>query len=155
MEQKVIDVVRKALRESDPPGSVLLELEKLGDAAFDEIRQRLRGGGLSSREEVNALRRLSLLTRQACLGRKEEVLELAIERLSSDSRIVRSGAVHMVIATTLILEEYPTRASKAENRPGAVPSLRKRVQADVARAVERGIEEREVEFARRFLADVA
>jgi hypothetical protein len=50
-----------------------------------------------------------------------------------------------------MLEENPNLA-KAENRPGASPSLRERVKVAVGHAVRLGVDEEQAEFAREYLA---
>jgi hypothetical protein len=109
----------------------LLAFERLGHPAFDEICRRLRSGKLNPRQQVLALRRLA---RQFCAGRKEEILDLALERMESDNEIIRSGAVNTGIWMTRILEGAPNLASRPENKPGATPSLGERVRAKVRRA---------------------
>jgi hypothetical protein len=146
-------LINAALKYDAPPAAVLLQFERLGDRAFDEIRRRLDEGKLPPRRQVFALRRLALLTRQACANRTEELLELALVRLQDESAIVRSGATNTAIWITLGLERNPTRASKAENRPGAKPRLRERIQAEVTRALARGLDPQQEKFARDFLGN--
>jgi hypothetical protein len=64
---------------------------------------------------------------------------------------VWSGAVNTAIWTAIMLEENPNLA-KAENRPGASPSLRERVKVAVGHAVRLGVDEEQAEFAREYLA---
>jgi len=99
-----------------------------------------------------ALRVLARLTRQNCAKRKEEVLDLALENLKSDNPIVRSGAVNTAIWSVLILEGNPGLVTMPENLPAATPSLRDRVKAAVGQAVQRGVDEKQARFARRFMA---
>jgi hypothetical protein len=106
----------------------------------------------SPKQQRLVLRRLSLLTSQACAGRKEELLDLAMELLLSPDRVIGSGAVHMVICTVVILENTPSLVSRPENKPGATPTLRERIKAAVARAVQLGPNKRQDKFAREFLA---
>jgi hypothetical protein len=131
---------------------VLLRFERLGNTAFDEICRRLKSQSLSPLQQVLALRRLVRLTRQVCALRKEELLELAVARLKSDDPFVRSGAVNIAIWTAITLQENPGLVSKAENRPGANPSLRELVKTAVGQAVRLGADEEQAEFAREFLA---
>jgi hypothetical protein len=84
--------------------------------------------------------------------RKEELLELAVERLKSDDPFVRLGAVNTAIWTVIMLEVNPNLASKAENRPGASPSLRERVKVAVGHAVRLGVDGEQAEFAGENLA---
>jgi hypothetical protein len=145
-------LIDNVLRSEDVGDDVLLRLEKLGDAAFDEIRRRLMSELLAPPQQVLALRRLVRLTRQVCAMRKEELLELAIERLKSDDSTIRSGAVNTAVWTAAVLEQNPNLALRPENRPGATPTLRERVKAAVGRAVQLGVEERQAEFAREYLS---
>jgi hypothetical protein len=151
MDNTQQDLIDAVLSSEGVDDDVLLAVERLGDAAFDELSQRLRTGLLAPLQQVLALRTLSRLTRQNCAMRKEEVLELAVDRFRSDSRIVRSGAVNTAIWTAITLEENPKLATRQENRPGATPGLRARVKKALSHAVQLGIDEEQAEFARAYL----
>jgi hypothetical protein len=152
MEDEQRALIDDVLSNQEVGDDVLLRFERLGDTAFDEICRRLMSQSLSPSQQVLALRRLVRLMRQFCAMRKEELLELAVERLKSDDPFVRSGAVNTAIWTAIMLQENPSLASKAENRPGANPSLRERVKAAVGHAVRLGVDEEQAEFAREYLA---
>jgi hypothetical protein len=151
MDDRQLNLINKVLNNEGDDG--LLEFERLGHPAFDEICHRLRSGSLNPRQQVLALRRLARLARQSCLERKEEILDLALERMESDSEIIRSGAVNTGIWMTRILENVPNLAFRPENKPGATPSLRERVKARVNRAAQRGLDPVQRRLAEEFLSD--
>ena len=152
MEDEQRALIDDVLNNQEFDDDVLLRVERLGDTAFDEIRRRLMSRSLSPLQQVLALRSFARLTRQACAMRKEEVLELAVERLKSDDPFVRSGAVNTAIWISIMLRDNPNLASKAENRPGANPSLKERIKAAVGHAVQLGVDEEQAEFAGEYLA---
>ena len=149
MEKEQLDLIGHVLSHEDASDHSLLTFEKLGGPAFVEIVGQLRAGLLSPKQQVLALRGLARLTR-ACPDRKEELLDLAMELLGSPDPVIRSGAINTTIWTAVILENTPSLVSRAENRPGAMPSLRDRVKVVVARAVELGVAQDEL--AREYLA---
>jgi hypothetical protein len=151
MQEKQLDLIRKVLSNECADDHVLLEFERLGELAFDEIVRQYRAGLLTPEQRRLILRRLALLSRHACADRKEEVLDLGLELLESPDRTIRSAAVTTTIWAVVLLESTPSLVSRAENRPGATPSLRARVKAAVRHALELGINESEVEFAHEFL----
>jgi hypothetical protein len=156
MDARGMEVVRSVINMSEidpdePLPGIMLDLERLGDEAFDAIQGELNSGRLAPWQQINALRSLSYLTRQQCLSRKEEVLDQVLRYIESDDRNVRSVATHMAIWSTFILERFPHRAMRKENRPGANPSLRERIQHIVRRALGRGLDAEQAELARRFL----
>jgi hypothetical protein len=151
MDDKQKALIDQVLSRNDE-NVALLEFERLGDVAFDEICRRMTAQSLPPHVQALALRRLALLARQACAKRKEELLDLALERLNSDDFIVRSGAANVAIWTTMILERTPSLVSRAENKPGATPSLRERVKVAVAQALQLGLDKAQTKFAREFLA---
>jgi hypothetical protein len=152
MEDEQRALIDDVLSNQEFDDDVLLRVERFGDTAFDEIRRRLMSQSLSPLQQVLALRSLARLTRQACAMRKDEVLELAVELLKSDDPFVRSGAVNTAIWISRMLEDNPNLVSRAENRPGANPSLRERVKAAVGPALRLGVDEEQTEFARKYLA---
>jgi hypothetical protein len=128
-----------------------------GGTGFERILLRESLGEFNAAMKSGAISvdgALSHLTRQACFSRKEEVFDQVLRHVASDSLIVRSAAVHMAIWTTFILERFPQRAMREENRPGAKPSLRERVQQIVRRALDRGLNAEVTELARRFLSNL-
>jgi hypothetical protein len=159
MDARAMEVIRTVLDvvvfdTEEPLPVVMLELERLGDEAFDIIQDELKSGRLTPKQQINALRSLSHLTRQQCFPREEELFDQILRHTTSDSRAVRSVAVHMAIWSTFILERFPQRATREENRPGAKPSLRERVQRVVKKALERGLDPKEAELAQRFLKNL-
>ena len=148
-------IIRRVLELRDPPGKLLLELERLGALAFDEIARKLQQGELDPKQRVNALRRLALLTRQACQERKDDLLELGLRECDSDDSSVRSNAVMLVMTLTALLERFPNHAIRPENKPGAVPSLRSRVGRQVGDAVGRGVDNATARQVQEFLASAA
>lgn len=140
--------IQASIREKDPPADVLLRLERAGNDAFNAIRHALTGGMLSPQERVNALRRLSLLTRIQCFERKEEVLEIALEFLRDDNEVVRSGGANMVIGVTQLMERFPARFRSTKY---GGPLLREQMQAAVRVALSKGLDEEQRALALRFL----
>jgi hypothetical protein len=151
MDDEQRALVDQILNREEIGGDVLLEMERMGDVAFDEIHRRLSSSLLSPRQQVLALRRLARITRQARNRRKEELLDLAVERLKSDSRIVRSGAANIAIWTAATLEKNPNLVTRDENRSGATPSLRERIRSAIAEAVNLGLDETQDKFSRDYL----
>ena len=63
-------LVRDTLKNNAPPLANQRKLELLGEEAFDFIVSLLDDGQMPASHRINALRRLSLLTRQQCVERK-------------------------------------------------------------------------------------
>ncbi len=100
-----VQLLRDALRtepSEDDPG-VDFAIERLGDRAFDWILGALRGGALAPSEQVRGLRLLALLSRQFCVARKGELLDLtlALSRDQTASVEVRSAAAHIAVLGVL------------------------------------------------------
>ncbi|MBS2030981.1 MAG: hypothetical protein JST54_23970 [Deltaproteobacteria bacterium] len=95
--------IRSSIHSDHRPGSqVLLELERIGEPAFDEISRAIREAGLRPLEQIRALRMLALLTRQACQSRRRDLLDLALSQMQSTDIRVRSAAANMAIGVTSI-----------------------------------------------------
>jgi hypothetical protein len=135
--------VRAQLRKKDLSPKHAFRLEQLGDAAFDFIVKEA-WPGLRGVEQVWALRRLVLLSRHFCVSRKPELVELALSLASTDEIEVRSGAVAIAIGVLGLLEQL---------RNTDTAPLRARVRAVVTAALERGLDQDQGDYARRFLAE--
>jgi len=93
-------VVRTALHlpvSDQPPSAAEYDVEQMGDEAFDWIIAEIRADRLTVAETTKGLRLLSMLTRQFCLPRKGELLDLTISLASSPTAHVdvRSAAAHI------------------------------------------------------------
>lgn len=152
MQERQIELVGEALSKENADGRVLLEFERLGEPAFDEIVRQYRAGLLTAEQQRLMLRRLALLSRQACPNRTEEVVDLGMELLGSADRAIRTTVITTTIWGVALLEHTPSLVATAENSIGVLPSLRERVKAAVRHALELGIDESDADFAREFLA---
>jgi hypothetical protein len=128
-----------------------LSVERMGDEGFDWIVREVCGGGLPADEVVRALRLLARLTRQFCVWRKAELLDLAMLLAQSPKAgpEVRSAAAHIAA--------MGARIASGLRDPQLVYGRRlEEVQAQVAEAVRRALEAGvtpEVEaFIREYLA---
>lgn len=98
------------------------------------------------------MRRLALLARQFCQGRKLELLLLA-ERAMADRRIgVRSAALNLAVAELRILGRWPHRESPSKSPFVVPPELRGRVYAAIDSAIARGVYTAQAEYGTAFLA---
>ena len=114
-------------------------VESSGDEGFDFVSTELMSRTLSSNQQVNALRALSLISRQFAPHRKPDLLKHALLLCESDDVALRSAAVHMAIWTSYSLEALGTRGPL---RP---------MRAVVRRSLERGLTDSVGALANRFL----
>jgi len=146
--------LREALRAQpaeDEEAEGDLEIEKMGDTAFDWITSQVRQGHLKPAESVRGLRLLSRLTRQFCLHRKGELLdttlELAVNRAAD--RDVRSTATH-IAATNVAIARGLADPASAYRR--SVREVQDEVAVAVRRAIDLGLAPEVEAFAKAFLA---
>jgi hypothetical protein len=120
-----IPVIRTALHSpvSDaPPTAAEFHVEQMGDAAFDWIIAEIRGERLTVAETTKGLRLLSMLTRQFCLPRKGELLDLTMALASSPTAHVdvRSTAAHIAGSQVAIAQGLgPANAERCYGRAQA------------------------------------
>jgi hypothetical protein len=145
-------LVRHSIRDSAVPPDLLRKLERAGEQAFDLIAKWIDKALLSEREIVNALGRLAIITRHQCPDRQQDVLRIALSLFQHPSRVVRSRAANASIAWVHVFEH-----SSPHLRVGSLveqtPAIREQVQNALRDVLERGIEEDQVEYVRRFLAN--
>jgi hypothetical protein len=139
------EFVMHTVGQSDLAPDESVRLQKLGDAAFDLLEDLIERRALNAEGAVTALRRLSLLTRQQCQERKEQLLQLAVRLCADDEPVVRSAAVNMAINTLLILERLRIGDS-------GLPSIRTRVQEAVKAALGRGLDAEQASYVEDFVA---
>ena len=139
MELKQRQALRAAIDSGNLLPAVRAVVERSGDEGFDSIARELNSGTLSPRQEINALRAMSLISRQFAPGRKSELLASALRLATSEDLAVRSAAVHMVIWTRQIL-----RALGA-----SIPE--ERVRSVVNHALQLGLLDAEEALANRYL----
>jgi hypothetical protein len=124
------------------PEKLLLDLTKLGDPLFDYLSGGLVEHRWNTRVTANALFLLGNLVRQACHGRKQELLDLALPLLDDDRKEVRDAATRVVV-TLLRLAE---RISKAGIRRSDVS-----IERRLARALAAGVSPETLAYAEHFL----
>jgi hypothetical protein len=152
-----VQVLRETLRvqpSEDEEYEGDLAVERMGDEGFHWIVREVRGGGLTAGETVRALRLLARLTRQFCVRRKGELLDLTMS-LAQDRTAqpdVRSAAAHIAALNARI-------ASDLGDPEMAYGRRLEEVQSQVAEAVRRALEvglTPDVEaFIREYLAAAA
>src|SRR5215468_8736882 len=104
------------------------EFLRLGQTAYDGLKEAIEARRLTNRQTANALRLLQLLTVQHCFAMRADLHELALG-LADDERIeVRTQAIAIAIGMTLLKEHFPQL--RIENADRSV----------VAPVVERGLE---------------
>jgi hypothetical protein len=146
-------VLRNALRtvpsETDEEDTDLA-VEKMGDPAFAWIALEIRNGSLSPAEAVRGLRLLARLTRQFCVGRKGELLDLvlAISREPSASVEVRSAAAHIAVMSARTARSL-LRAPELYGR--SVEDIEVQACQAVSRALELGLTVEVGAFVKEFL----
>jgi hypothetical protein len=130
-----------------------LEVEKMGDTAFDWLAQEVRCGHLKPAETVRGLRLLSRLTRQFCVRRKGELLDivLALAIDPDTDQEVRSVAANIAVWSV-------SSAKRLANPVAAFGRLPRAVQNEavpvVQRALELGLTPDMETFAKEFLMHV-
>jgi hypothetical protein len=133
-----IQVLREALRvqpSEDEEHEGDLSVERMGDEGFDWIVNELRSGELTTSGTVRALRLLARLTRQFCVRRKGELLDLTMSLAQSPTaqREVRSAAAHIAVMNE--------RIASGLGDPERVYGRRlEQVQAQVVEAARRALE---------------
>jgi hypothetical protein len=132
-------LLRAVIDHGDLLPAASLEFQRLDDEAFEAIQAELDGSQLAPRQQTNALRGLSLLSKEFLPHRKEEVLDRALALATTENREVRSAAVHMAIWTTYILEGLGR------------PSPRQRAQVVVRQAIDLGLDPEQARLAQGFL----
>lgn len=149
-----VRLLRDALRlqpaEDEEPMNDLA-IEKMGDEAFDWILRELQAGTLAPQETVRALRLLARLTRQFCVGRKGEMLDVALALAASPTvpLEVRSAAVHAVIMGARIaagLKDAPTAYGRS------LHEIYVQASEVARRAVELGVTSEMEAFVKKFLS---
>jgi hypothetical protein len=152
-----VRMLREALRLQpseleEPEGD--LAVEKMGDRAFDWILVEVQGGGLTPSEVVRGLRLLARLTRQFCVRRKSELLDLTLGLAQSQTAHldVRSAATHIASSNALIANGL-SEASKAYGR--SAQEVQAQVVPAVRRALEIGLTPEVESFAKEFLSAAA
>jgi hypothetical protein len=143
--------LREALRLHPSEAEELetdLAIEKMGDKAFDWIVERLEAGALSPSESVRGLRLLSRLTRQFCLRRKGELLDLVMGLAENrDVHVdVRSAAAHIAAGNASLAQGLQDAAgaygrSPHEVRVQASRAIRRALQIGVSAEVESVLKE--------------
>jgi hypothetical protein len=133
-----IQVLREVLRVQpgeDDEYEGDLAVEKMGDEAFDWLVRELHDGKLTAAESVRALRLLSRLTRQFCLGRKGDLLDLVMSLAQSEAPNpeVRSTAAHIAAGNVLIARSLAEPLKAYGRSP-------EQLEAQVSRAVQRALE---------------
>src|SRR5687767_1274428 len=114
-----LHVIGKSIRNAQPSEQTLKHLERVGNEAFDFIRDALRDGSLPDNQKVNALLRLALLTRLQCQERKEDVLDFALLLMTDPSVRVRSAATVSAISLVSLLEQEPAATFRNKYPIGA------------------------------------
>ena len=119
-------LLREALRAQPPDdeaGESDLAIEKMGNAAFDWILREVRSGSLKPGEVVRGLRLLSRLTRQFCIQRKGELLDLMLGLAANADadRAVRSAAAHIAV-TNVGIARGLSHPGSAFERSAACPT---------------------------------
>ena len=117
--QRLRDALRMQPSDAEVPDEDVF-IEKLGEPAFDWIAREVRTGSLAPNETVRALRLLARMSRQFCLGRKGELVDLAMavcQDETADLR-VRSTAAHIAAANGRIAARL-VRAHKHYGRSTA------------------------------------
>ena len=127
-----------------------LAVEKMGDPAFDWIVGQLREGSLSAKEAVRGLRLLARLTRQFCVGRKGELLDIALTISQEiDAAVdVRSTAAHLAVMNAQIAKGL-VHAEAVYGR--SVDDVQLQVSGAVGRALELGLTEETEAFVKEYL----
>lgn len=133
-----VQLLRQALRAQpllDEEAPDDLAIEKMGDAAFDWIAREVRHGSLKPEEAIRGLRLMSRLTRQFCVQRKGELLDLTIGLAvnGETDRNVRSAAAQILIVSAQLAKsladvESAFKRSSAQVEDEVVMSLRRAVE---------------------------
>lgn len=144
------DALRAQPSDIDEP-EIDLEVERMGDEAFDWIAGELSTGSLAPSENVRGLRLLARLTRQFCLRRKGELLDLVMTIAQSRTAHpdVRSTAAHIAIMNARIAKGLRD-ASAAYNR--SVDDVEAQVSQAIRVALEIGLSPHIEAFAKEFLS---
>lgn len=119
-------------------------VEQLGDDALDHIVGLLEQKAVVAQAKINALRLLSILTREFCASRKVEVFEWALRLCDDSSENVRSTAAHTAIVTHEILARRTEAAQDTQER------LRQLIDA-LHKAQMQGLDEQYRDFVKGFL----
>jgi hypothetical protein len=145
--EKTIERTLRATDEDDfDPRSLGLEFEKSGDTAFNAILTKLDEPETSDAGRVRALRMLALLSRQFCVHRRPELLDLSIRLMEHRDIRVRSAALHSAIFNASGMRQI--RNFSQEVSEAAV----ERVKEAARRAIESGVAAEHEELGRRFIA---
>ncbi len=139
MQRRQRQVVRAAIDSGNLLPSARAVLERLGNEGFDAISEELNSGALSPNQEINALRALSLISKEFAPDRKGDLLDHALRLAVSEQLTVRSAAVHMAIWTRQSL--------RALGKP--IPD--ERIRSAVERALQLGLRDAQVALATGFM----
>jgi hypothetical protein len=146
MDETVVQVLRATDEDDFDPRSLGLEFEKSGDRAFDAVVTHLDEQETSDAGRIRALRMLALLSRQFCVHRKPELLDLSIRLMAHPNIKVRSAALHSAVFNASSMRRL--RNFSQEVSAAAIG----RVKEAVGKAIERGVTQEHEELGRRFIA---
>lgn len=133
------------------PSATESAVEQMGEPAFTWLAEAVAGGKLSDPHATRALELMSRITRQMCVTRKGDLVDLC-ERVAVDSLAgasARSAALRILVVNVSL-------ASALRDPVGAyrrsVDELAREVESVAKRALPLGVSRDSEDLANRFLA---
>lgn len=136
-----VELLRHALRAeaSEGDSDVDSAVEQMGDRAFDWIVGELRGGVLTSQQQLRALGLLALLCKEACVARRGELLDWTMEVAQSPTASLEARSVAVLIAAlgAVVTKHFPGATEVYDGR--SADEVRVQVQDAARRALAVGV----------------